>query len=103
MKSVKRLLAVIAISVPLFSLQAQPVKTEPKPYKVLTSGKQLTIKSSKHIKHVMLWTTGGDRVVEQRDINNNSCTIEIPISRKAFYLMIGLDNGKVYTEKIGVQ
>lgn len=103
MQSAYRLLAVVTLSVTLLSTAAQPLKKEPKPYKVLTSGRQLTIKSNKNIQHVMLWTTGGDRVIEQKDINNNSFTIDIPISRKAFFLMIGLTNGKIYTEKIGVQ
>lgn len=103
MQSVYRLLAVIAFSVSILAATAQPLNKEPKPYKVLTSGRQLTIKSNKNIQHVMLWTTGGDRVVEQKDINNNSFTIDIPINRKTFFLMVGLANGKIYTEKIGVQ
>jgi hypothetical protein len=76
---------------------------EPKPYKVLTSGRQLIIKSTKAIQHVMIWTTTGDRVVEQKGINNTSITIDIPINRKTFFLMVGMANGKIYSEKIGVQ
>jgi len=102
MKSVSRPLAVILFTVSFFSLQAQSSKKETKPYKVITSGRQLTIKSSKTISNVMVWTTDGNRVVEQKNINNNSFTIDIPVYRKAFYLMIGLINGKIYTEKIGV-
>jgi hypothetical protein len=51
----------------------------------------------------MLWTTTGDRVVEQRAINTTLFTIDIPINRKTFFLMVGMANGKVYSEKIGVQ
>ena len=109
--SVKRLFAVVSLSVLCFASQAQPVNTlviptekkETKPYKILTSGKQITIKSNKAIKHVMLWTTGGNRVVEQKEINNSSYTIIIPVNQKTFFLMIGLDGGKIYTEKVGVQ
>ncbi len=103
MRSVCRLTAMLLLSVLFIAGEAQPVKKETKPYKVLTSGRQLTIKSTKSIQSVMLWTTGGDRVVEQKSINNNSITIDIPINRKAFFLMVELSNGKVYTEKIGVQ
>ena len=102
-RSVCRLMAMLLLSVLFITGEAQPVKKETKPYKVLTAGRQLTIKSTKYIQHVMLWTTGGDRVIEQRDINSNSYSVNIPISRKAFFLMIGLANGKVYTEKIGIQ
>jgi hypothetical protein len=110
LSAIRRLSASLSLSLLLCVSHAQPVTTpgdeikkENKPYRVLTSGKQITIKSSREIKHVMLWTTGGDRVVEQKDINNNTISIDIPVNRKAFYLMIGLSNGKIYTEKIGIQ
>lgn len=104
----RRLFAVAFMSLLFFVAQAQsnskwPDSKENKPYKVLTSGKQITIKSTKNINHVMLWTTGGNRVVEQKEINNSSFTFTIPVNQKTFYLMIGLVGGKVYTEKIGIQ
>lgn len=108
MKVTRRLLAVISLSFFVFASQAQPVseisiKKEAKPYKVLTSGKQITIKSNITINHVMLWTNGGNRLVEQREINAGSYSFTIPINGKFFFLMVGLMNGKIYTEKIGVQ
>jgi len=102
MKSVSRLVAVILFTVSFLSIKAQSPKKETKPYRVITSGRQLTIKSSKSINNIMVWTTEGNRVVEQKNINNNSFTIDIPVYRKAFYLMISLTNGKIYTEKIGI-
>ncbi len=108
LKAIRRLMAIASFSLFVIALQAQPVSNDPvkketKPYKVLTSGKQVTIKSSKEIKHVMLWTSGGNRLVEQKEINNNSFTFTIPISGSYFFLMVGLANGKIYTEKIGIQ
>ncbi len=108
LQSIRRLFAVVILSL-LFSVsQAQPESNLPekkisKPYKVLTNGKQITIKSNKDINHIMLWTIGGNRVVEQKEINNTSFTFIIPVNQKAFYLMIGLKGGKVYTEKIGLR
>lgn len=102
MKSVARLVAVILFTVSFLSIKAQSSKKDTKPYRVITSGRQLTIKSNKTINNIMVWTTDGNRVVEQKNINNNSFTIDIPVYRKAFYLMIGLTNGKIYTEKIGI-
>ena len=108
MKALSRLLAVASLSIFVIASQAQPVneisvKKETKPYKVLTSGKQITIKSTKDISHVMLWTNGGNRLVEQREINANSYSFTIPINGKFFFLMVGLVNGKIYTEKIGLR
>lgn len=94
-----------AISFLLFfsvGLSAQSNTKPNKPYKVLTNGREITVKSNKNLKYVMIWTTGGDRVVEQKNINENSLRITLPIYRKAFFLMVCLEDGKVYTEKIGL-
>jgi hypothetical protein len=103
MKAIQRLLAMLCLLLLAINSPAQEIKKETKPYKILTAGRQLTIKSIKTIDHVMLWTTGGNRVVEQKGINSTSFNITIPVNRNTFYLMIGLANGKIYTEKIGVQ
>jgi hypothetical protein len=108
MNAISRLLAIVFLSFIVVAAQAQPInnetaKKEAKPYKLLTSARQITIKSNKNIKHVMLWTTSGYRVVEQKEINNNSFVITIPVNQQTFFLMIGLSDGKIYTEKIGIQ
>ena len=84
---------------------AQPVvgNPEPRPYKLLNSGKQITIKSSKNLKQVMVWTTSGNRIVEHKEINNLNCVVDIPLNQKTFFMMISTTDGKVYTEKIGIQ
>ncbi|HMK26258.1 MAG TPA: hypothetical protein VK483_09535 [Chitinophagaceae bacterium] len=107
-RSVRRLLAVFILSVSFFISKAQPaadppVKKEILPYQVLTSGKQITIKSNRNIRHIMLWTSSGHRVLEQRDINAASYTFAIPVDEKFFFLMLGLEGGKIYTEKVGMQ
>ena len=107
-QSLRRLLVVAILSLSIFNAKAQPdvplpEKKESKPYKILTSGKQITIKSTKDINHVMLWTTGGNRVVEQKEINKSLFTFTIPVNQNAFYLMIGMVGGKIYTEKIGIR
>jgi hypothetical protein len=103
MKFVLRLIAIVLLSLFFNTAKAQTAKKEVKPYQVLTSGRQLTIKSSWNIQHIMLWTTSGHRVVEQREINSPSYAFTIPINEKIFFLMVGLEGGKIYTEKIGVQ
>ncbi|MFZ9388967.1 MAG: hypothetical protein ACO25B_13930 [Chitinophagaceae bacterium] len=86
-----------------FTGTSQPFKREVKPFKVLTSGLRLTIKSTQPIRDVMLWTSGGDRVIENKNIRDRNVTLDIPIYQKTFFLMVGLENGKVYTEKIGIR
>lgn len=97
------LLSVLLIESPAQQLKNEALYKEAKPYKVLTSGKQITIKSTKELKHVMLWTNNGDRLVEQKEINATSYSFRIPINGRFFYLMVGLTNGKIYTEKIGLR
>ena len=104
----RRLLAVVLLCFMVIYAQSQPIKSatekkEIKPYKLLAYGRQINIKSTGIIKHVMLWTTDGYRVVEQKEINNNYFVLDIPINQKTFFLMIGFSDGKIYTEKIGVQ
>ena len=74
-----------------------------RPYKLLNSGRQITIRSTKNLKHVLLWTTGGNRIVEHKEINHNNLVVDIPLNQKTFFLMIALNDGKVYTEKIGIR
>lgn len=104
--SFRRLFAVAILSVSLLVSNAQPatvpVKKETPPYKVLTSGKQITIKSTRTIQHVMLWTTDGNRVAEHKKINANSFTMNTGVNQKTFFLMVTLEGGKVYTEKLAV-
>jgi len=107
-KSIPKVIIFFLLSLLFISSHAQQVtdnmqKKETKPYKVFTSGKQITIKSTKEIKHVMLWTNSGDRLVEQREINAPSYSFTIPINGRFFFLMVGLTNGKIYTEKIGLR
>ena len=104
----RRLMAVVPLCFIVFISQSQAVKSaaakkEIKPYKLLTYGRQINIKSTGIIKNVMLWTTSGYRVVEQKEINNNSYLLDIPVNQKTFFLMIGFSDGKIYTEKIGIQ
>jgi hypothetical protein len=101
------LIAVICLSV--FSY-AQPVtvneneitKTN-KPYKILTSGKQITVKSTKDIKSIMAWTASGHRIAEQKEVNATSFSFTINVSEKIFFIMIQFEGTKPFTEKIGVQ
>jgi hypothetical protein len=86
----------------------EPVKAEKKeirPFKVLTSGKQITIKSSKEMRSIMVWTASGHRILEEKDVKLSSYTFRINnnISEKIFFLMVQFTNGKVYTEKLGLR
>jgi len=107
-QAIRRLLAILLLSLSVYTARSQanaadPFKAEPKPYSIQTSGKQITVKSSQRIKHIMVWTPGGDRVVEQKDIDQNTFSFTVPVNASFFFLMVGLSNGKIYTEKIGVR
>ncbi len=104
----RRLLAALTFLLLAGQTPAQPVnndppKPEPKPYKVLSSGKQFTVKSTKTISHIMVWTADGDRIVEQKNIQQSSYSFTIPVKGNYYFLMVGMGNGKIYTEKIGIR
>lgn len=79
------------------------IKKESKPYRILTSGKQITIKSTKDIRSVMVWTASGHRIVEQREINAPSYSFNVGVNEKIFFVMLEFANEQRFTEKIGVQ
>ena len=78
-------------------------KTESRPFRVLTNGKQITIQSSKNINKIIVWTSGGNRFVEQSNIETSSYNFTIPAKEKFVFMMLELQGGKRFTEKIGVQ
>ena len=78
-------------------------KIEKKPFKILNNGKKITVQSSKSIKTILVWTSSGNRIIEQQDLNVPSYSFDIPVKEKIFFLRLELDNGKIYTEKVGVQ
>src|SRR5215203_3903472 len=93
LSAIRRLPGIILLSFIVSALSAQPMvggTPDPKPYKILSSGKQITIKATSNIKQVMLWTTTGNRLIEERAINNSNYTFTLPLNHKAYYLMIGL-------------
>jgi hypothetical protein len=76
---------------------------KPKPFRVITEGKRITIQSNQNIQRLMAWTSTGHRFAEQTGIDSQTCSFTVPGNEKFVFVMILLKNGKHYTEKIGVQ
>ncbi|HEX2845799.1 MAG TPA: hypothetical protein VHN59_04575 [Chitinophagaceae bacterium] len=103
-------LAALILSTLIIEAEAQPAlataadSAKPaKPYRILTSGRQITIKSTKDIKSVMVWSSGGNRILEQKEVNNSNYNFRISVNEKIFFIRLQLADGKVYSEKIGIQ
>jgi hypothetical protein len=104
--TISRFIAITSILLLSIFSQAQPLPAginESKPYKILTSGKQITIKSTKNIESIMVWTATGHRIVEQRQVNTATYSFNVNVNEKVFFIMIGYPGLKPFTEKIGVQ
>jgi hypothetical protein len=102
----RRTLALLLFSALFLFTQAQSSSfpgNDPKPYRILTSGKQVTVKSTKDIKTVMVWAASGHRIVEQKEVNATSFSFRIGVNEKVFFVMLELKGEERYTEKIGVQ
>jgi hypothetical protein len=78
-------------------------KTESKPFRILTNGKQITIQSNKSISKIIVWTSGGNRFVEQSNLEVSTYNFTIPAKEKFVFMMLELQGGKRFTEKIGGQ
>ncbi|GJQ33911.1 MAG: hypothetical protein HBSAPP04_27500 [Ignavibacteriaceae bacterium] len=78
-----------------------------KPFKVLTSGKQITIKSTdaeNNLRQILVWTSTGHRIVEQHEMDAPSFDFSVSgINERVFFLMVEFKNGKRFSEKIGVR
>jgi len=83
--------------------QLSAEKTESKPFRVLTNGKQITIQSNKNIRKIIVWTSAGNRFVEQSNLETSSYNFTIPAKEKFVFMMLELQGGKRFTEKIGAQ
>ena len=75
----------------------------PKPFKVLTNGKQITIQSKQNLRSLMVWTASGHRIVEEKELTTNSYSFTIPAKEKVFFIVIETAEGKRFTEKMGVK
>ena len=88
-----------------------PVREKPliekvtKPFKILTSGKRITIQSNSNntITRIIIWTSTGHRIVEQNELDVPFYSFTIPGNDKIFFLMLEMKNGWRYTDKFGVQ
>lgn len=99
----RRLLALTFFVFSFVLTQAQSNIKDIKPYRILTSGKQITIRGTQDIKSVMVWTASGHRIIEQKEINANTFTFRIGVNEKIFFVMLEMQGEKRYTEKIGIR
>ena len=92
----------------VINAQGNPVRdteisSAAKPFKVLTNGKQITIQSKQNLKSLMVWTSSGHRIVEEKGLKSNSYSFTVPAKEKVIFMMIETAEGKRYTEKMGVK
>lgn len=73
------------------------------PFKVLTSGKKVTIQSQKDIKNIIAWTSSGNRMVEQRNIDVRQYTFTVPPRENVVFVLLEMEDGSRYTHKIAIQ
>jgi hypothetical protein len=100
----------LALMLSAAAIEAQPVlaaNTESnkpaKPYRIQTSGRQITIKSTRDIKSIMVWSGGGNRILEQKEVNADSYTFRPAVNDKVLFIRIQLNDGKVYSERVGIR
>ncbi len=73
-----------------------------RPFRILTHGKQITIRSQQPMHSIMVWTARGHRVVEQKDLNAQDFNFTVTVNEKIFFVMIRMKSGQTYSEKIGI-
>ena len=71
-------------------------------FKILTSGKKITVESKQSIRLLMAWTSSGHRIVEQRNPKELKHSFNVPAQEKIVYVLVETTDGKRETRKIGV-
>ncbi|MBN8675548.1 MAG: hypothetical protein J0L56_15565 [Chitinophagales bacterium] len=103
----RRFMVIVTCLLLVLTSLAQPdndsFKQTIKPYRILTSGKQVTVKSTKLIKNIMVWTASGHRIVEQREVKASTFNFNVPAKENICFIMIQYDGMKPFTEKVGVR
>ncbi|HET9744312.1 MAG TPA: hypothetical protein VFP97_01290 [Chitinophagaceae bacterium] len=79
------------------------ISSAAKPFKVLTNGRQFTIQSRQNLRSLMVWTSSGHRIVEEKGLKTNSYSFTVPAKEKVIFMMIETAEGKRFTEKMGVK
>ena len=80
--------------------QAPAQNNVTRPFKMYSAGKQLTLRSPKPMHRILVWTIEGDRLAEWREAASSQVTIELPVFRKVYFLMVVFADGKVWSGKI---
>ncbi|MET0637257.1 MAG: hypothetical protein ABWZ25_14600 [Chitinophagaceae bacterium] len=91
----------VVLSAPVCAQSVYADKETKPPYRILTAGNQISIRSTKDIKTVMVWTTSGSRILE-KSVLAPLYSFRVPTQHKLIFLRIELTDGKTYSEKIGV-
>lgn len=89
----------------LLSLAPGPApaqSADTRPFKLLSAGRQLTLRSPKPMHRILVWTIEGNRLAEWRETASSQVTIELPVYRKVYFLMVVFADGKVWSGKIAV-
>lgn len=106
----KAILVLTLVSTTYFiHAQAKPLrnptesKSGAKPFKVLTNGRQITLQAKQNFKSILVWTSSGHRIVEQKEMNESSHSFIVPPKENIVFLLVEFQDGNRYTEKIGVK
>lgn len=96
------IILLLFFSVPEIGI-CQSQKTENKPYKILTNGQRITIQASSRFHSLIVWTSGGHRITEQKNIKTDRFSFQVPAGEKIIFLLIIFSDEKRFTEKIGIR
>jgi hypothetical protein len=98
------LFSIIFLSFSPLTRAQHPGKEESKvPYKVLTEGNRITLKSTIKIRKILVWTASGHRIAEDHNLDTYSWTYRVTIDETIFFMMVETADGKRTTKKIGLR
>lgn len=81
----------------------EPFTSSTKPFKISTSGKRISIQCTQQIERILAWTSTGYRMVDRENFHNNNFSFTVTTTDRIIFLMMELQDGSRFTEKIGLE
>lgn len=74
-----------------------------KPFKLLTSGSQVTVQARQNLVRITVWKSNGQRLLDKEGIASTQFSFTSNNRDRFYFIMLELADGSRFTEKLGLQ
>jgi len=74
-----------------------------KPFKLLTSGSQVTVQAKQNLVRITVWKANGQRLLDKEGLSSTQFSFTSNNGDRFYFIMLELADGSRFTEKLGLQ